>query len=363
MSYSVLKSGSKNKVWRLNYRQSVGSVRISRHIPESSYLNIGFHPSMTIEQAKERAKQLNAQKELKRRQEKRNSIDSRFKEESLKLNASLPEYLVKEFELLYIDNNTSKKVIHWRTTKKIMVDLSIPLEDWSFHKEKFYRYFEARNYSYDYVQKLLYMFNKWGQFVSYKQKSFFTRIPLPRSTEKERINDNHFQEKGSTKSEALTIQLLQSKKHLFNEVNYNWLYLTLWCGLRPIECDNLLKAPSKTTWELLVDDVNGINVLWVYQSKLTGIPKNKRLKPIPFKYVEQEKCIAIINSKQFKRPLNKTIKKHFNGQYTCYTGRKGFVDLMLERGFSLESISQWLGHSNINRTWSTYKDKNKVLLK
>jgi len=48
---------------------------------------------------------------------------------------------------------------------------------------------------------------------------------------------------------------------------------------------------------------------------------------------------------------------HFGRGYDLYSGRKGFTDLMLTKGQSLENISIWLGHSHISRTWASYRDK------
>ena len=95
----------------------------------------------------------------------------------------------------------------------------------------------------------------------------------------------------------------------------------------------------------------------VYQTKLSSLSKDKRWKPIPLYFTEQKEAFKIIKSGQFKRPLNKTIQRLMDGQIETYSPRKGFVDLMLERGFALEDISTFLGHADINMTWRHYKDK------
>jgi integrase len=56
----------------------------------------------------------------------------------------------------------------------------------------------------------------------------------------------------------------------------------------------------------------------------------------------------------------KTLKKLFGGQTTCYSGRKGFTDLMQSNGQKLEDISLWLGHRSIEMTWKHYKDKKAI---
>jgi integrase len=52
-----------------------------------------------------------------------------------------------------------------------------------------------------------------------------------------------------------------------------------------------------------------------------------------------------------------------NGHITLRAGRKGFIDLMLDHGQSLEDISAWLGHQNIEMTWQKYRNKKRVSFK
>jgi integrase len=142
------------------------------------------------------------------------------------------------------------------------------------------------------------------------------------------------------------------------EGNYNWLLISIWFGLRPTEIDSLRKIAS---WRIEKDKDLGIDVLWIYQSKLTSIEREKRWKPLPIIFPEQKLAVEIIKSGSFKRPLAKTLKKIFlNKRITCYAGRKGFIDLMLARNQRLEDISSWLGHQDIAITWRKYRNKKRV---
>jgi len=49
--------------------------------------------------------------------------------------------------------------------------------------------------------------------------------------------------------------------------------------------------------------------------------------------------------------------KHYT---TLYAGRKGFQDLMLNRGQRLEDISMWMGHQSIEMTWTKYRNRKRV---
>jgi len=167
-----------------------------------------------------------------------------------------------------------------------------------------------------------------------------------------------FYEKSPNKNKASKsispVKLLKIKENIRCDL-YNWLYLSVWLGLRPKEVDNL---HDDSMWK--VETLfNGRKVLWVYQTKIIALPVEDRWKPIPLLYPEQEKAVDIIFSKNFKRPLVKTVKQHFGEETALYGGRKGFTDLMLSKGNTLENISVWMGHSTINRTWKSYKNRQK----
>jgi hypothetical protein len=53
----------------------------------------------------------------------------------------------------------------------------------------------------------------------------------------------------------------------------------------------------------------------------------------------------------------KTMHFHFGKGITLYGGRKGFTDLMLSKNQSLENICVWMGHSTLQRTWTSYKSR------
>jgi hypothetical protein len=68
---------------------------------------------------------------------------------------------------------------------------------------------------------------------------------------------------------------------------------------------------------------------------------------------------STVESSYFRRPLTKTMRKHFGHGVTLYAGRKGFSDLMLSKNQSFENISVWMGHSSLQRTWKSYKQRRK----
>jgi integrase len=54
------------------------------------------------------------------------------------------------------------------------------------------------------------------------------------------------------------------------------------------------------------------------------------------------------------------IKKATGKSIFQYGGRKGFQDLMLNRGQKLEDISAWMGHQSIEMTWKRYRNRKRV---
>lgn len=352
MGYLVRKLKGK-RTWKVQYRTSKEGRRHATDIPQTDYLRLGLRSDFSIEDVQARVKQLNAQEALKRIEEKRRIIAGRLDEEDLLLNAHLPPRLRTDFERHHIDRS-GKKISNWRTARRLILEINLPIEDWDFHRSTWYRLFQSRCYSLDYVQKLLHILNLWGKYVSYHQRSFYAPIPSPIGRDKQRIVDTYESRATTKESLPLTPALLEKLRGHLKLEQHLWMSYSLWFGLRPGEVDSFASPPRQKTWERRGE------VLWMYQPKLSGLPTKDRIKPIPLKYQEQIELAARLPA-SIARPLNKTLKKVLNGQYTCYAGRKGFVDLMLERGNSLEAISQWLGHRSLDRTWRFYKDKKKVL--
>src|SRR4051794_9202590 len=88
-------------------------------------------------------------------------------------------------------------------------------------------------------------------------------------------------------------------------------------------------------------------------------PPEDRWKPIPIIFDQQHFALKLIESGNFRRPLMKTVRHHFGSGKTLYAGRKGFADLMLSKNQSIENISVWMGHSTLQRTWYSYKQRRK----
>jgi hypothetical protein len=200
-----------------------------------------------------------------------------------------------------------------------------------------------------------------GFFFCKKIGRAFLPIPFPRGYERQRLVEAYYtkEEKGRRASKPLSPENLITSKGTIKKEQFNWLYLSVWFGLRPKEVDNL---KSDELWK--VEKNSGrLTILWVFQTKMVALPREDRWKPIPILFEEQKFALRILEGQNFKRPLVKTVRRYFGEGIDLYGGRKGFVDLMLSREQELENISVWMGHSSLERTWKSYKQRGKFHLR
>ncbi len=145
--------------------------------------------------------------------------------------------------------------------------------------------------------------------------------------EKSFLLDAYFQKQGRhvCESDSITPKQLEDAKGKLNEQNYNWMYLSVWLGLRPLEIDQLR---NQNYYRLQKVGENSA-LLWVYQTKLVSVPPRYKWKLIPLIFEGQVEAIKIIERGYFKRPLNKTVRLHFGVHTTLNGGRKGFTDAVV----------------------------------
>ena len=233
-------------------------------------------------------------------------------------------------------------------------------KDYHEYPERFYQYVVKHCYSPSYLQKMLRIVNYWGYFVCRHQKQPFLPVPWPRGQAKERIADAYFDQRphGLESAPLLPNELEKARSNLLTPA-YNWLFMSVWLGLRPSEIDSLVPKKKMKNWRI-EKDKQGITILRVYQPKLVSIEREKRWKGIPILFDQQVQALEFIKSGEFKRPLTKTIHLHISERHNNYGGRKGFMDLMLGLGQKFENVSVWLGHTTLDRSLRNYKNKQIV---
>jgi hypothetical protein len=332
--------------------------------------SLGFHKMMTLDEAKVRARQLNAQDFIKRQEERIQRIAIEENNTKKKYDSVLPVEFVEEFEARFLktrDSETSKgrrKTSHvrskWKAAQRMIIALKIDPSEWYYYNKEIYDYFYDQKLSISYLTSILSLVNAWGYFICRKLAKPFLHVTRPRGYERQRLLDAHYNKnKNCRKASApLMPDILNESAGKLNQANFNWLFISVWLGLRPQEIDNI---HEQDLWRVEAPIV-GPKIFWIFQTKIIALPHDDRWKPIPILYEEQEFAYRIIESGNFKRPLIKTMRKYFSKDIDLYGGRKGFTDLMLSKGNTIENISIWMGHSTLDRTWRSYKQKKKFHL-
>jgi hypothetical protein len=343
----------KNGSWRIFEQVYVTPTeRKKKSVPVSAYQAMRINPEWTVEEVKKHISQLNAQRSLERNKivgaARRVEANKRIE------SAYLPKEMVEAFEVELRKRSTQNKDLsHWRFVQYLIKELKIDPQDFADNQSNIYEYFQGKAISLSYAEKVLFILNKWGKFVSRKRRVYFEEVETPRGVEAQRIKRAQRKKKPNRgPSEVLTPKmLLKLKDKLPNLKQYNWLGASVWFGLRPEEID----LHRCETYE-----EDGVTILRVYQPKLSSIDEEKRWKPIPVLYPEQVEFLEPLLNGDVERPLNKIIKRETGMRVTGYAGRKGFCDLMMDLGQKFEDISVWMGHKSIQRTWNDYKNRQRV---
>lgn len=362
-SYYVSKSGSKN--WRVLQEVWSNGDRSQVTVPKEAYKALGINPSWNIDEARKRIKQINS---IKSREQKAIvAAAKRVVEAEKVISDFLPEDLVSEFteELKATSFGTEKHqtkiVSHWNFVQHMIAAVKVEPHEYAAKNkpEKFYHYFLDKKISLDYASKLLRILNMWGEFVCSKRGQYYKKVKLISGRARQKLVDTNAKVPGRRKKSApLTPELLEAAKNKMIIEHYNWHRWSVWFGLRPEEVDQL---HDESQYRVEKDEETGVDVLWVYQSKLMSIEEELRWKGIPAFLPEQKKTLDLLGEKKFKRPHSSIIGTATgNRRITNYGGRTNFKQLMKKFGQKLENVSMWLGHQTVDTTWEDYTDKQEI---
>jgi hypothetical protein len=370
MGYVIRKLAQKKRTWKVQHVTYVDGKQRIRDIQDTEYARLGFRVDMTLEDAQSRRDQLNAQGHVLRWEDARQEINRRLQREERTLDAYLDRKDVSEFEQTVLFASAGMDAVrrnkidsHWRRARRVLTELKLEPQDWNYHSKRFYAAFQRDSLSPSYTQKVISILNLWGKFHCRKYGKYFEPLKFPRGHDKEKIADAYYDENEHGRvSDPISPGELERHKLSMRTAWFNWFYLSVWFGLRPIEVDLLKKPTGPRTWHAGVK--GGVPFLGVYQTKLTSVPRDKRTKIIPCIVPEQVRALKIIEEGNFRRPSHtRHIKKWFSENTTLYGGRKGFQQLMLSLGQQIEDISNWMGHQSIDRTWRSYKNKQAINFK
>jgi hypothetical protein len=352
--------------WSLVLRHEADGVRTQKRVKSKDLRQYGLLPSMSVEDARSRCKQLNLET---RHFAKAESAKLRTLEQAdltRQMGKRLfPEKLVTEFEEERLkpkfffgganpEGKYKKALCRWRFVLKMLAKVDKVPSEWAKEPRVFYKYFTEQKVTAGYAVKCLAILNMWGYFVCEKQGKAFLPVPPPRGYDRQVIEDKA-DEEGTQDSLPLTPELLESKKSELKPEYYRWLYITLWLGLRPVEVENEYKLSTK------IVRGKSIKVISVYQSKLMGVVKEKRWKHIPLLYPEQTKAVEFLEAKEWRKPYTPLLKEVFGERFFLYMGRKGFTEIMLEKGHRFETVADWLGHTDGGQLLKKhYRDSTRV---
>lgn len=368
--FYIKKNGSSTGSWTLYYQFYQEGIRSQESVSRLAYEELGFRSDMSLVDARSRAKQLNSERKIDKDKIRRSA--NRVIELKLIDKTLFPPELVNAFmerlseENFGSDEHLKKIFSHFNFIQKMLLELKITSpSDYREESKRIYKYFVRKKVSVNYGNRLISLLNRWGKFISKIRGQFFEEVEAPKGREKAAIAESQRSKSGKNSelgvrmaSDPLTPEILNSMKDKVSAETYNWLYLSVWLGLRPEEVDSV---SNKKAVKITYDDINKVNVVSIYQSKLMSISEELRWKHIPLIFKEQDRCLDIIEKKNIHRPHPKTIRKHSgNDRITCYGGRKGFVDLCLDRNQEVTDISMWLGHKNSTITMNVYKQRQIV---
>jgi hypothetical protein len=359
MAYTVYRV--KRGGWGLLYRLDKGKGgQVSRAIRphEEEFKQLGLRPEMTIAEAKEcvRVGQLEAKKKLRDR--RRHEIATRVTAEQEIASVYLPDGLVKTFEETTMPRR-KLRTAHWKAARRYIIRANLNPSKWYDEVDVFYRFFEQDARSPDYSRRILRILNEYGWEYCKQFTLPWRDLPLPRGHWYDRIR-KAYKAKLKTRGRhfdcpRLHPDALAKAEHDMKPEQWRWLYVALWFGLRPEETNELTSAPEKH-W-VSQDPRAGVKVLTVLQPKVDDKPKH-----IPILFPEQERALEFIAGRKLEKPLVKTARRHFGAGIRLYSCRKGFVNLMDERGRELHEISAWLGHENTDTTRRFYWDIQRTLI-
>lgn len=276
-------------------------------IPKERWRSLGFLIRMSVEEARSRAKQLNSQAFIRKQEQRFRKLQLEECDTQRKYAAFLPEEFKEEFELRFLrsrDSQTEKRLRRisrahtiWRAAQQLIIHVKLDPTEWFDNYRDIYDYFYERKFSMSYIAKILTIANLWGFFICKKLGKPFLPIPRPKGYERQSLVDAYYESTNARKrsSRPLTPKALNEAKEKLKQKHFNWLFISVWLGLRPQEIDHL---KNKEHWDIETLPT-GTKILWVFQTKLVALPKEDRWKPIPIMYDEQKFAFQMIECGNF----------------------------------------------------------------
>lgn len=143
-------------------------------IAKDRWLTLGFSQSMNLSEAKARARQLNAQNQLKRQEEQFKQISAQQNQFQLRFDSVLPSEFVAEFEKVFVRKSdsqteqglrrTTRSHVIWRAAQRMIVAVGVEPSHWVYSYRDIYEYMIVQKMSVRYARGIR-LFRELGRAI------------------------------------------------------------------------------------------------------------------------------------------------------------------------------------------------------
>ena len=375
-----------NNTWYLMIETYIGGERKQRGVEQARFNDLGLTNTMTLAQARSRVREIN-KLDRNKKSEYRAKIFSAKRAEWQKAVDKIyfPPEIMETFLSDIYDSPGMKKKYQNRLvrcfeviTEMIPKHVQILPHQYNSNIKKVVSYFCKQKYSISYSSDIIMVMNMWAKCYAKHKGVYADLIEKLNPSFRIAINDAHLTKEVAVRKRAVPITRpdLENMQSLIDKSNeeemgfYRWVRASWLFGLRPSELDRFILGNQEEE-RIVYDD--GVMCLQVKQTKTVN-KSGVRLsyKKIPVLSKEQEEALAEILNFPATRPepewMDKRLRikgkkyKPEGHKFDCYSGRKGFIDLMLSPEYNqkLENISVYLGHTSITTSFTHYKDKENL---
>lgn len=382
-SYYARKSG---KNWYLMIETYIGGKRNQRPVEHARFHELGFSKTMTLEQARVRVREIN-KLDRQTKSEYRAKIFSAKRAEWQKAVDKIyfPSEIMESFLQDIYDSPGIKKKYQNRlvrcfevVTEMIPHHVQALPHQYNSSIKKIVNYFCKQQYSISYSSDIVMVLNMWAKHYAKHKGVYADLIEKLAPSYREAINAAHLTKQEPVRKRALPItrdeienMLSQVSKVNHEEMSYcRWVVASWLFGLRPSELDRFILGNQEEERVLIENGIKCINVAQTKTVNKSGFRHG--YKKIPILSKEQEEALDAVLTKPARRPhpdwMDKKLRikgkkyRPDGHKFDCYSGRKGFIDLMLSPEYNqkLENISVYLGHSSVTTSYVHYKDKENL---
>ncbi len=382
-SYYVKKNGGN---WYLMIETYLNGQRSQNPVESSRFVELGFTKSMTLDQARARVRELN-KLDKKRKSEFRAKIFSAKRADWQRSVDQIyfPSEIVETFlqdikDTPKIKTKYLNRLVRCFEVITEMIPKHVQAQPHQYNSciKKIVNYFCHQKYSISYASDIIMVMNMWAKHYAKHRGVYVDLIERLAPAYREAIKESHDTKEGSVRKRALPItraeienmQAQVSTNDLEEMSHCRWVIASWLFGLRPSELDRFIQGDQDEDRVIFEKGVKCLNVKQTKTVNKTGVRLS--YKKIPILNHEQDKALDDILNKPTRRPhpdwMDKKLRikdKKYRPErhkFDCYSGRKGFIDLMLAPPYNqkLENISVYLGHSSVTTSYVHYKDKENL---